>query len=121
MTPTAELRTKLRKYLNEAIPDGGTEFDTLFTDAEIDEFLEEADTVYGAASTGWSIKAALLEKDIESYSVGAESYKLTSLKDQLEHATAMEKKFAAMEEKATGGNVSRLLTVKRPDVLGSDA
>jgi len=60
MTPTAELRTKLRKYLNEKIPVGGTDADTRFLDSELDEMLTEVANIYQAAARGWVIKASLL-------------------------------------------------------------
>lgn len=117
MTPTAGIRTRLRKLINEVIPESGTEGDTKFSDAELDVILEEAVDIWSASSTGWLMKAALLTKDIESYSVGNESYNLTKLRDELEHATTMQKKYAAMG----GSQSSYVLTVKRPDILGTES
>lgn len=114
MTPTVDLRIRLRKLLNEVIPEGGTESDTQFLDADLDELLTDAQSIYAAAGTGWAIKAGMLEGRIESYSVGQEKYDMTSLKDQLSFALAMAEKYTVMA-KASGGSV--IVNVKPPEVL----
>jgi hypothetical protein len=114
MTPTANIRTRLRKLLNEVIPVGGTESDTQFTDTELDELLTEAMNIYGAAAAGWTIKAGLLQGQIESYAVGQERYDLTSLKDQLAYALAMSGHYASTAQVSTG---SRLFGFEPPEVL----
>jgi len=119
MTPTAELRTKLRKYLNEKIPAGGTDADTGFLDSELDELLTEAANIYQAAAKGWIIKASLLQGDIESYSVGQEKYDLTSLKDQLAHALAMANQYAGLANIAESGPVISgvILKLTKPEMI----
>lgn len=118
MEPTIALRSRLRKLLNEVIPNGGTEADTNFLDSEIDLLLEEADTLYGAASLGWMEKAGLLQGDIEGYSSGTEKYDLTSLKDRLSHALAMAKQYSDMEAAAAGKDSSGfMIRVCPPEVL----
>ncbi len=114
MIPTIELRTRLRKLLNEVIPPGGTENDTNFLDTELDEILIESSSIYGAASTGWAMKAGLLQSQIESYSVGQERYDLTSLKDQLSHALAMASHYASTEQ---GSRATLLFGIEPPEVL----
>lgn len=114
MTPTAELRARLRKLLNEQIPDGGSETDTKFLDSELDELLTESNTVYSAAAAGWTIKAGLLQSQIESYSAGQERYDLTSLKDQLSHALTMAEKYAMLAKTNIG---SVILKLSPPEVL----
>ena len=114
MTPSDKLRTRLRKLLNEVIPEGGTESDTQFFDADLDEMLIEAQSIYAAASMGWTMKAGMLQGQIESYGVGQEKYDMTSLKDQLNHALAMADRYAVMA-KAKGGSV--ILKVQPPEVL----
>jgi hypothetical protein len=116
LTPTQELRNKLRKLLNESIPDGGTETDTKFLDLEIDDLLEESENVYEAASKGWTIKAGMLTAQIESYSSGQEEYDLTSLKDQLAHAFAMSEKYERMAQKPTNSG-SFIFSVTPPQVM----
>lgn len=117
MTPTVELRTRLRKLLNEKIPADGTEADTNFLDSELDQLLVEATSVYGAAATGWTEKAALLQGQIESYSVGQEKYDMTSLKDQLAHALAMAEQYREMARRSSSGNIGAILKIKPPEVL----
>lgn len=115
MTPTGELRARLRKLLNEVVPEGGTESDTQFLDVDLDELLINAHGIYAAAATGWSMKAGMLEGRIESYSVGQEKYEMTSLKDQLAHALVMAEKYTAMAKAASGGSV--MLRLAKPGVL----
>lgn len=120
MTPTPQLNTKLRKYLNEIIPPGGNESDTKFTDEEINDMIDEAPNIYSAASVGWTIKAGMFHNKIEKYQAGQESYDLTSLKDQYSHALAMAKQYSSM---ASGDAIIEppmtgfILGVKAPGVL----
>ena len=119
MTPTAELRTKLRKYLNEKIPVGGTDADTRFLDSELDEMLTEVANIYQAAARGWVIKASLLQIDIESYSVGQEKYDLTSLKEQLAHALTMANQYDKFSSAAESGPVTSgvILKLTKPEIF----
>jgi len=120
MTPTQQLREKLRKLLNEIIPEGKSDADTRFTDSELDELLAESTNIYAAASTGWTMKAGLLQGQIESYSAGQEKYDMTSLKDQLSHSLSMAEQYARMAEKvpgASGSIGSIIFKVTPPEVL----
>ncbi|NPV30638.1 MAG: hypothetical protein HPY58_13525 [Firmicutes bacterium] len=114
MTPSPELRQRLRKLLNEQIPAGGSDSDTNFLDAELDEILAEAANIWSAAAVGWTMKAGLLKSRIERYSVGQESYDLTALKDELDHALTMAQKYSDMA-KASMGSV--ILRFAPPEVL----
>lgn len=114
MTPTAELRTRLRRLLNEQIPPGGSDSDTNFLDTDLDVLLEEARNIYAAAAAGWTEKAGFLQNQIESYAVGQERYDLTSLKDQLAHALAMSQRYADIA-RTSGGSVMVKFTL--PEVL----
>lgn len=114
MTPTAELETRLRKYLNEKIPANGTDADTNFTNAEIDDLLTQASNIYEAAAAGWTIKAGLIGEKIESYGVGQEKYDLTSLKDLHQQALAMAEKYAGLGKTNIG---SVILALTPPEVL----
>lgn len=50
--------TRLRSLLGESIPeDGGTEADTMFTDVQIQDFLDQTGTLNQAAYVGWLAKA----------------------------------------------------------------
>lgn len=114
MTPTPELRTKLRKLLNETILPEQSDADTNFLDSEIDDLLTYAANIYGAASAGWTMKAGLLQAKTESYSLGQEKYDMTSLKDQLAHALAMAQQYARMAKTSVG---SMIIKATKPEVL----
>lgn len=53
-------RERLRLFLGENIPDGGAESDTMFSDMQIQDFLDRAGTAgtIQAAVFGWQVKAA---------------------------------------------------------------
>jgi len=115
MTPNEELRKKLRRLLDEKIPTDGTESDTRFLDSEIDELIQEADSIYAAAAAGWTEKAGMYQREmvgLEETSTGQERYKLTSLKDRVEYALNMAKTYG---ELARPG--SYMFGVEKPEVL----
>ena len=117
MTPTPELRTKLRKLLDERIPEGGSDVDTRFTDADIDELLSEAANIYGAAAAGWTLKATMFQREagqIQSYSVGQERYEMSDPKDLMEYALKMAETYNRMASSSMG---SMILKFKPPEVL----
>lgn len=114
MTPTPELRIKLRKLLNETIPADGSDANTNFLDPEIDDLLRDAANIYAAAATGWTMKAGLLQEKTESYSLGQEKYDMTSFKDQLAQALTMAEHYANMARTSTG---SMILKLSQPRVI----
>jgi len=117
MIPTPELRAKLRKLLDERIPEGGSDVDTRFTDADIDELLSEAANIYGAAAAGWTLKAAMFQREagqIQSYSVGQERYEMSNPKDLMEYALKMAETYSRMAASSIG---SVILKFKPPEVL----
>lgn len=117
MTPTEELRTKLRKLLDERIPEGGSDADTRFTDADIDELLTEATNIYAAAAAGWTLKAGMLQQElgqIESYAVGQERYDMRKLQDMVNYALKMAETYSRMAASSMG---SVILKFKPPEVL----
>nr|PZN07751.1 MAG: hypothetical protein DIU64_11770 [Caldicoprobacter oshimai] len=117
MVPTSELRTKLRKMLDERIPDGGSDADTRFLDADLDELLVEATNIYEAAAAGWTLKAGMFQRElgqIESYAVGQERYDMRKLKDMLDYALKMAETYSRM---ATSGMGSMILRIQPPEVL----
>ena len=118
MTPTDALRTRLRKLLDERIPEGGSTASTRFTDNDLDELLLESSSIFGAASMGWTMKAGMLQAemgDIEEFTAGQETEQLVSLKDRLAYALAMADKYAAMAKAQSVG--SMILRVQPPEVL----
>jgi hypothetical protein len=60
VTPTDDLRLTLRMNLDETIPPGGTDADTMFTDAEIDNLLTQSQTIEEASWRGWVVKCMRL-------------------------------------------------------------
>lgn len=117
MTPTPELRTKLRKLLDERIPEGGSDTDTRFSDTDLDELLVEATNIYEAAATGWTMKAAMFQRElgqIESYSVGQERYDMRKLQDMVNYALKMAETYSRI---AAGSMGSVILKFKPPEVL----
>jgi hypothetical protein len=119
MTPTADLRTKLRKLINETIPIGKTEDETLFSDEEINDLITEAASIEAAAAEGWTQKAGKLqtgEPATEGYSAGQETYKLTSLKDRVKMCLDMAAHYRQLAIERRGKMGSLMLHVERPEV-----
>ncbi len=117
MTPTTELRAKLRKLLDERIPEDGSDADTRFTDADIDELLIDATNLYEAAAAGWTLKAGMFQRElgqIESYSVGQERYDMRKLQDMVNYALKMAETYSRMAASSMG---SMILRITPPEVL----
>lgn len=117
MMLTEELRAKLRKLLDERIPEGGSDADTRFLDADIDELLVDATNIYGAAAAGWTLKAGMLQRElgqIESYAVGQERYDMRKLQDMVNYALKMAETYSRMAASSMG---SVILKFKPPEVL----
>lgn len=122
MTPTPELVGRLRRYLGEKIPQDGTETDTRFMDAELQDLVEESKTIYGAASLGWSEKAGMIQEEmgsVEETSTGSEKYRFTQLKDRLAYAQTMAQDYRRREseELDVQSKGSYILGISRPEVL----
>lgn len=58
MEPTVTLRSQLRRKVGEPIPEGGSDEDTMFSDARIDELLQESNSLNQAIVSGWEDKLA---------------------------------------------------------------
>ena len=117
MTPTDQLRRRIRRMINETIPTGGTDADTNFSELDIDDLLSENDDLNTTAASGWMQKAALLDEKIQQYTIGQESYTMTSLKDMADHCLKMADMYTNLAEKS-GASVSSLaLNVVRPGVV----
>src|SRR5690554_3348897 len=117
MTPTTELRAKLRKLLDERIPEGGSDADTRFSDADMDELLIEAANIYEAAAAGWTLKAGMFQRElgqIESYAVGQERYDMRKLQDMVNYALKMAETYSRMTASHMG---SVILKFKPPEVI----
>lgn len=117
MTPTDDLRNRLRRALDEVIPVGGVDADTRFLDSEIDELLTDANYIEAAAAEGWTRKAARAMSErggLEESSVGSERLKFVSIDSYRRHCLEM----AAMYRARVPGAGSRVLAFAPPDVLG---
>lgn len=89
MEPPAELRM----YLGERVPSGGTEADTLFTDAELTYLLEQTNqSMNRAAAHGWAIKAAEYVNLIDMVEEGSER----RLSQRYKHARLQAEYFAGL-------------------------
>ena len=74
MTPNA----KLRQLLGEEIPADGADTDTLFSDEQIIDLLEENEDIERAAYEGWRAKAAKLSNLVDT-TEGNEQKKFSQL------------------------------------------
>lgn len=116
MTPSDELRTKLRNLIDERIPPDGTEDDTRFKNTELDEILTEANNINQAAAEGWTRKAlrAMSERGgLQESQAGNEKLKFVDLVEYKKHCLEMAQMF-----EQRGGKGTRLFAFDPPDVLG---
>ena len=123
MTPTPALRARLRRDTDEVVPSGGTDADTRFADAEIDEILTEAESTSAAAAEGWTRKAmrALSERGgLQETSAGSERMKFVSIESYRDHCLAMAALFTAKGlGVVAGGSESLVFGIEQPDILGT--
>jgi len=118
MTPTDELRTRLRQDADEEIPEGGSASDTRLSDAIVDRFLTDSGSVEEAASRAWRYKAAraLSERGgLVSSSVAGERLQFVDQISYRDHCLEM----AAYFESTMPSGGSRLMGIEAPDVLGT--
>lgn len=118
---TNEKLIVLRGYLDENIPKGGSEKDTRFTDIELTRLINTHESLYSAASMGWTLKASMIGRElgtIDEYSVGNERYKMTNLTTALNAALSMARQYKQMAEDEMNKGVSGfILKVNTPDVM----
>lgn len=108
----AEPDELLRMYLGEVIPEGGSEADTMFTDTEIQAFLDDTSEINAAAALGWSIKAANLSHLTDM----AEGSSRRSLRQRWENALEMTKYYTALASSlgvGTPGGRTRIHQIER--------
>jgi hypothetical protein len=86
---TADEVLRLRRLLGETIPSGGTEADTLFTDAELTQLIDDNPDMDRAAYEGWREKAASLSGLVDTTEGNAQR-KMSQL---LTHAQDMVKMY----------------------------
>jgi len=119
MEATAENRDRLRALVDEPVPAGGSQYDTRFTDDQLDALLAGAYSVEGAAADGWMRKGGMLlnEMDgIESERQGQETYSYASLKSQLAYTREMADYYRQQDIAGRGAGVGRMLSVEEPEV-----
>lgn len=123
MTPTPELRDRLRRLLDERIPPGGSDADTRIPDAELDEILAEAPNLYLAAAEGWRRKAAMVARElgpVASSRAGDAAVDMVKLTEAQQYCLRMAAEYERIgQSQASTG--SRVLAVEPPDVLGTAA
>lgn len=107
----------LRLLLGERIPNGGDDSDTLFSDAEIDEFLLEADNSLNlAAYSGWVAKAA----EFANLTTKSEGNALEQFSDLLKNALKMVELYAGLAgvDISGGARRTRIHQITRPSRSG---
>lgn len=112
---------RLRLMVNDPFPNATGSL-PLFTDEELTLMFLEHLSIFGLAAEIWTIKAGLIEGDIQSYTAGNEKYDLTSMKDRYTHALAMAKMYKEKEEESfvdieDETNGSMMLKFRIPDVM----
>lgn len=124
MTPTPELREKLRRLIDERVPANGTDADTRFTDAELDELLADAANIDLAAAEGWRRKAGMLAREIgqvASSRAGDVQVDMVNLQTAQMYALRMAEEYERRGQNQVAARRSRVLAYEPPDVLGTGA
>ncbi len=119
MEPTVLNLKRLRLMVNDPLQLEEGEA-PLFTDEELILMFAEHENIFSLAAEIWTIKAGLIQADIQSYSAGNEKYDLTSMKDRYTHALAMAKQYAdkagdLIDEEESNGSI--MLKFRTPDVM----
>lgn len=120
MIITDEAVRKVRRYLNEVIPDGGTPADTGFSEQDINDLLTDSTNIYAAAAQGWRLKAATASQqagELKKYTIGQESYERTTGSDYAEYCLEMAKMYDGMAAKADPFESGRVISLRRPKVI----
>lgn len=109
---------QLRQLLGEEIPEGGSEDDTMFTDAEITGFLEgDGGVVERAAYSGWRVKAARLASLVDT-TEGNSQKKFSQLFDNAQDMLKMYSRSSGGPGSATEGR-TRIGRARRDPVQWS--
>lgn len=121
MVPVTEATIrKVRRFLNETVPTGGTAADTAFSEEDISDLLEDAANIYAAAALGWRWKAAGASAgagELTKYTIGQETYERSSGGDYADYCLEMAKMYDELAAKADAMESSRVLTLRRPKVV----
>lgn len=107
-------QSQLRLLLGERIPEGGTGFDTMFSDDEIDHFLEQGSGVVKAAAYhGWVAKAA----ELANYTNVIEGNSSREMAELHRQALRMIDRYAGYVSTPSRGR-ARIGRIVRPGVNG---
>lgn len=100
---------KLRMLLGEKIPEGGSDADTYFKDAELGNILDDASgNIRRAAYVGWQMKAAYYADLVTM----TEGNALRQMSDMHDHALRMVRQFSDAGSLETAGR-SRVGRIRR--------
>ena len=99
---------RVREEIGEVIPAGGAESDTMFTDDQIQAWIDEEETLNEAIARGWRAKAAQYADLVDT----AEGTSKRSMSDLSANALRMAASFSG----ATGAGVPERTTRLRPIV-----
>lgn len=119
MEATAELQTKLRRLIDEAIPADKTDASTRFTNIEINDLLLEHDNINAAAAEGWELKSGRVFGDrggITTSTAGDETTKWVDPDKFAAHCLAQAALFRAKVPGPGGAstNSSRVFAINYP-------
>jgi len=81
---------QVRQLLGEEVPIDGSDTDTLFLDAQIDDLISSTSSVDAAVAQGWRIKAAKFADLVDT----AEGTSKRAMSDLHKNALAMAKTFS---------------------------
>lgn len=101
---------RLRQLLGEVVPPGGTAADTMFTPAEIQDFLDSTNSLKAAAASGWLAKAGAYAGLVTT----TEGTSRRALSDLHDHAIAMLKVYGADSSVPTSSGRTRIHQIVRP-------
>jgi hypothetical protein len=99
MTTIAEVR----ELLNEVIPEGGTEADTLFTDAQVQGWIDGTSDTDSAVVVGWRVKAGIYADLVDT----AEGTSKRAMSDLHDHALAQIASYTGGATVVAGGGRTR--------------
>lgn len=118
----ADIR-KLRAWIGERIPEGGSEADTRFTDQELLELAEDHDYLTAVAADAWRLKAGwVLDEDggVVEKKVGSEQLKFVDPQKRYQHYMEMADYYDSItpeDANSVAGSVA--MELDPPDVLGT--
>ena len=121
MNITAELLTRIRLLLNEAIPENGTDKDTHFSDVDLAITIQASESENHTLYLLWTQKAGLIQKDagcIKSIQAGGERIEKYTIADYVALCLKTAQGYKeAWEAERKSSDVSFLVYGKKEDEL----